>query len=759
MHNITNYLNRWVTVAVAALLLPAGFAGVASAATVPYAATFSATAVNGTINATTSMTSSLPTFVTSGGICATGADGIQYVFPKKSNFTLTGTPTTFTTSRVVPTGQVYTYWTCLLINGSWTQAPGSKGIFVAAPLTAGADTSVPVGNLPNLTQTFREDFTRSVGGGAFANAYAAKWTTYNGFTDTSGLGTYDNNAMSVHDGVLDENLSRTSDGVIHVAALGPVVTTKWTGQVYGRFSVRFKADALAGFKTAFLLWPDSNIWNDGEVDFPEGPLNGTMWGYNHCPGNPTHNCAYTNTGVSQGSGFHTFTIDWKPDSLTYIIDGRISATTTTNIPTKPMHWVLQTEANGAPVTGSGHLLIDWATVYSYTAATVYSYSSGGYVPTGPARVLDTRNGTGAPRAAVAAGTAVSVPVLGVDGVPASKVSAVVVNVTVTQPTAGGYLTVYPAGASRPTASNLNFNPGQTVPNLVVVPVGADGRINLYNGSAGTTELIGDIAGFYLSGPPPAAGGYVPTGPARVLDTRNGTGAPRAAVAARTAVSVPVLGVDGVPASKVSAVVVNVTVTQPTAGGYLTVYPAGASRPTASNLNFNPGQTVPNLVVVPVGADGRINLYNGSAGTTELIGDIAGFYLSGPPPAAGGYVPTGPARVLDTRNGTGAPRAAVAAGTAVSVPVLGVDGVPASKVSAVVVNVTVTQPTAGGYLTVYPAGASRPTASNLNFNPGQTVPNLVVVPVGADGRINLYNGSAGTTELIGDIAGYFVGPAT
>jgi beta-glucanase (GH16 family) len=221
-------------------------------------------------------------------------------------------------------------------------------------------------HLPGLTQTFAEDFTTASAPGAFATDYAAKWATYNGFADTSGVGTYDNKAMSAHDGVLDEYLNKTADGVTHVAALGPIVTNKWSGQVYGRFSVRFKADALAGFKTAFLLWPDSNIWNEGEIDFPEGNLTNTMWGYNHCPGSPVQNCTYTDTGIGHGSGFHTLTIDWKPTSLTFTIDGRVTNTTTTNIPTHPMHWVLQTEATGAAVTAAGHLSIDWATVYAYT---------------------------------------------------------------------------------------------------------------------------------------------------------------------------------------------------------------------------------------------------------------------------------------------------------------------------------------------------------------------------------------------------------
>jgi hypothetical protein len=82
------------------------------------------------------------------------------------------------------------------------------------------------------------------------------------------------------------------------------------------------------------------------------------------------------------------------------------------------------------------------------------------------------------------------------GVPASGVSAVVLNVTVTQPTAGGYLTVWGDQTAQPTASNLNFSAGQTVPNLVVAPVGADGRVAFFNGSAGTVHLIADVAGYY-----------------------------------------------------------------------------------------------------------------------------------------------------------------------------------------------------------------------------------------------------------------------
>jgi hypothetical protein len=68
-------------------------------------------------------------------------------------------------------------------------------------------------------------------------------------------------------------------------------------------------------------------------------------------------------------------------------------------------------------------------------------------------------------------------------------------VTVTGPTASSYLTTWPDGDQRPLSSDLNFTAGQTVPNMVVVKVGADGRINVYN-AAGSTDVVVDVMGWY-----------------------------------------------------------------------------------------------------------------------------------------------------------------------------------------------------------------------------------------------------------------------
>jgi hypothetical protein len=100
---------------------------------------------------------------------------------------------------------------------------------------------------------------------------------------------------------------------------------------------------------------------------------------------------------------------------------------------------------------------------------------------------------------------------------------------------------------------------------------------------------------------------------------------------------------------------------------------------------------------------------------------------------------------------------VAANGTMSLQVTGQGGVPSTGVGAVAINVTVTQPTAPGFATVYPDGMSPPTASNLNFVAGETIPNLVIVPVASDGKVDLFNGGNGTSQYVGDVVGWFSAP--
>lgn len=244
------------------------------------------------------------------------------------------------------------------------------------------------------------------------------------------------------------------------------------------------------------------------------------------------------------------------------------------------------------------------------------------VPVGPSRILDTRSGRGASKARVVAGGTVRLQVAGVAGVPSSGVTAVAMNVTAVAPVGAGYVTVFPDGQSRPTVSNLNFAAGQTIPNLVMVPV-VDGKVDLYNGSGGAVDLLADIAGYYSA----AGSTFQAVSPIRGMDTRSGAGGAGGAIAPGTAAVLNISDLPGAPvASNVISVVLNVTVTAPQKAGYVTVLPDGQPLPTVSNLNFSAGQTIPNLVVVPV-VDGAIDFYNGSGGTVQVIADVDGWYTS------------------------------------------------------------------------------------------------------------------------------------
>ena len=366
--------------------------------------------------------------------------------------------------------------------------------------------------------------------------------------------------------------------------------------------------------------------------------------------------------------------------------------------------------------------------------------AGGFVAVPPARILDTRVGVGAP-SRIGPASSIDLQVSGRGGVPPAGVTAVALNVTVTEPSTSGYLTAYPTGTIPPLASNLNFGPGQTVPNAVVVKVGLLGRVSLYN-SAGTTHVIADVAGWYAS-EPGAGESYRSLSPSRVLDTRES--APVAADG-----TVRVHATQGL-APGVTAVALNVTFTGPSAAGFVTVYPAGSERPLSSNLNLVPGGTRGNFVAVPVGAGGAVDIY--ASAKTHVVVDRMGYWGG---QANGRLTPLAPVRVVDTRTGLGGRTQPLGPGTTMDVDLSGVAGIPEGRPSGVVLNVTSVAPTALGYLTVHPTGQARPLASNMNFGPGDVVPNLVIAAVDPSGRTSIYNYS-GQTHVVVDVVGWFDRP--
>lgn len=377
----------------------------------------------------------------------------------------------------------------------------------------------------------------------------------------------------------------------------------------------------------------------------------------------------------------------------------------------------------------------------------------------PTRVLDTRDGTGVPPGKVPAQGTIVLDIAGRAGVPADGASAVVLNVTATEATQSTYVTVWPEGP-RPATSNLNVPPGVDRANLVQVGLGADGAVRLYN-NAGTTHLVADVMGWIVgSGEPDDTGRFHPLVPSRVLDTRDGNGAPVGALGPQSELTLQITGRGGVPEDGVSAVAINLTSAVPTASTYVSAWPADLPRPLASVLNTSNGRDVPNRVIVQVSQAGAIKLYN-NAGSTHLVADVVGWYGQTEEDLGGAsFTPLAPFRVVDTRDGTGGvPTGRMPGGTSFAAVIAGKGGVPSMQEpvppSAVVVNLTAAQPLGPSYFTLWPTETPRPLASDLNMQTGVDAPNLAIAKLGPDGGIQLYNNAAPSHAVI-DVLGYFSG---
>jgi hypothetical protein len=276
------------------------------------------------------------------------------------------------------------------------------------------------------------------------------------------------------------------------------------------------------------------------------------------------------------------------------------------------------------------------------------------------------------------------------------------------------------------------------------------RLGTYLITVTLTDSYGDVVANSATATT-AGADYTAYGPTRLLDTRDGTGAPEARVTPEGTVSLRIAGNGRIP-NTVSAVALNVTVTNASASGFITAYDDGDSLPATSDLDFSAGRTVANQVIVPVGQDGAVDLYNGSDGTVDLVADVAGYFTRS---LASGYTPIAPDRLIDTRYGTGTARKPLAGHSSFTAQVVGADsGRLPRGVTAVAVNLTGTGSGGAGYLTAYPDGAALPDASNLDYSRGQTVADAAIAPVGADGRIRVYNGGAQPTDVIVDVVGYY-----
>lgn len=370
----------------------------------------------------------------------------------------------------------------------------------------------------------------------------------------------------------------------------------------------------------------------------------------------------------------------------------------------------------------------------------------------PVRLVDTRapgatiDGQSSGSGFIEAGSVLELVAVGRGGLP-GEAAAVLLNLTAVEPAAGGFMTVWPCGTARPTASNLNVAAGETRANVVMVAPGQGGKVCLF--SSTRAHVIVDA-----NGAVPPDSSVVPLRPGRLVDTRtadatiDGRQSGGGLLASDSTIEVDVAGRAGVP-SNATAAVLNVTVVDARGPGWATVWPCGEERPLASNVNFTTGSVDANAAVSGIGRDGRVCVHSSEA--THLLVDVVGRATDSSALRA-----LQPQRLLETRShaatidGQHEGGGPVSAGSVVELDVAGRGDVP-DGASGVVLNATAIAPDRAGYVAIYPCGSQPPNASSLNFAAGGVIPNSAVTAIGESGQVCLY--TSATLDMVVDVTAY------
>jgi hypothetical protein len=449
------------------------------------------------------------------------------------------------------------------------------------------------------------------------------------------------------------------------------------------------------------------------------------WNAAISPGGPI--TSYTATAAPGGK-----TCTWTTGPLTCTITGLIDRT----------DYTITVTATNASGTGSPS---GWGVFVTPLAGATYH-------PLTPARILDTRTGTGL-SGPFGSHEAHTFQVTGRGGVP-SNATAVTGNLTVTAQTSNGYLFIGPNAMNDPTSSTLNFPVGDDRANGVTVALGAGGTLSVTfvaPAPGPSTHVLFDVSGYFTTDASGAT--YVPLTPTRILDTRNGTGI-SGAFSSHVAHFLMVTG--GIVPVNAIAVTGNLTVTGQTSPGYLYIGPVPVNNPTSSTLNFPVGDDRANGVTVSINAPGIVGITfvaSTGAATAHVIFDVTGYFT--PMPSGATFVSLNPTRILDTRTGTGGLSGPFSSHVARPFSVSGVGVISAN---AMVGNLTVTGQTSNGYLYIGPAPLNNPTSSTLNFPVGDDRANGVVVALGAGGALGITfvaPNPGPTAYAIFDVTGYFM----
>ena len=465
------------------------------------------------------------------------------------------------------------------------------------------------------------------------------------------------------------------------------------------------------------------------------------------------------TGVSGSPGNATVSLSWvnpNPASPNPVTDYLINVSNGTQIDTHSTNtsYNVSSLTNGTAYTFTVQAInANGTSQDSSTSNSVIPHVPyNEFNPMTPTRIVDTRANSGyyGQNSTLGANSTLSVNMSNFN-VP-STATSVVLNVTVTNTTQWSFMSVYPDSTTVPNTSNLNWLAGQTKANMVQVSLPINDTVDFYN-AFGNADLVVDLLGYYE--PSFSYGGmYNPITPTRICDTRVSSNqcSNKAFSPSNESDTIQITNNANID-SNAEAVVLNITATDTSSWGYMTVSANGST--STSSVNFNgANDTQSNRIIVPLSSTGTITVVNNN-GSADLVIDVEGYFTSNIVTATGfGLTDVNGIRIADTRANSNQPFAnsTLQANSSITIPITGLNSIP-TDATAAVINVTVTNTMGWGYVSVTPNGTG--TTSDVNFTgKGQTVANLDVATLSSTGTITITNGSSTPVDVIVDLFGYY-----
>ncbi|MDJ0390011.1 carbohydrate-binding domain-containing protein [Roseomonas sp. E05] len=270
-----------------------------------------------------------------------------------------------------------------------------RNLFIDGASYNGADLKVDIG-VPSSARPGQFSFTEGATVPQSASDFASTPTWSDEFNDTR-IDTskwtnlfdgrswdndgffWDRNQLSESGGQLNIGLDRQADGW-HVGGLAAYTTPDGAGFgfQYGKVEIRAKASQeVTGAGMCFLLWPSDDDHWPPEIDILETPKgDGLFTNHWQGPGGNGDNVQETHQFALNYAEWHTYGLEWTPDSITLLVDGKAQHTMTTHIASEPMSVALMGYVGspsqswyGTPDSAVSHvdIAVDYVRVYDSIA--------------------------------------------------------------------------------------------------------------------------------------------------------------------------------------------------------------------------------------------------------------------------------------------------------------------------------------------------------------------------------------------------------